>query len=157
MGLSEKDIDRLGPAARAQIAAALNHAAARKETLRPKRADEFESALEARYYEAEIAPKIYAGLIDTVEAPQGIFANARRGVLRAQVAQCKIYARFLHHIQKRRRRGRRSQKQGSAALAKLVRLPPPPVYRTIRPPERVEIHRGHFLGGSKCNLKTRSS
>ena len=33
MGLSEKDIDRLGPAARAQIAAALNHAAARKETL----------------------------------------------------------------------------------------------------------------------------
>lgn len=40
MGLSEKDIDRLGPAARAQIAAALNHAAARKETLRPKRADE---------------------------------------------------------------------------------------------------------------------
>ena len=36
MGLSEKDIDRLGPAARAQIAAALNHAAARKETLRPK-------------------------------------------------------------------------------------------------------------------------
>lgn len=68
MGLSEKDIDRLGPAARAQITAALNHAAARKETLRPKRADEFESALEARYYEAEIAPKIYAGLIDTVEA-----------------------------------------------------------------------------------------
>ena len=67
MGLSEKDIDRLGPAARAQIAAALNHAAARKETLRPKRADEFESALEARYYETEIAPRIYAGLIDTVE------------------------------------------------------------------------------------------
>ena len=30
MGLSEKDIDRLGPAARAQIAAALNHAAARR-------------------------------------------------------------------------------------------------------------------------------
>ena len=59
MGLSEKDIDRLGPAARAQITAALNHAAARKETLRPKRADEFESALEARYYEAEIAPRIY--------------------------------------------------------------------------------------------------
>ena len=67
MGLSEKDIDRLGPAARAQIAAALNHAAARKETLRPKRADEFESGLEARYYETEIAPRIYAGLIDTVE------------------------------------------------------------------------------------------
>ena len=67
MGLSEKDIDRLGPAARAQITAALNHAAARKEPLRPKRADEFESALEARYYETEIAPRIYAGLIDTVE------------------------------------------------------------------------------------------
>lgn len=36
---------------------------------------------------------------------------------------------------------------GAAIIAGLVCLPPPSVYRAIRPPERVEIHRGYFLGG----------
>lgn len=67
MGLSEKDIERLGPAARAQIKAKLEHQEKRRETVRPKSADDFESDLERDYYLAEIQPKIYAGLVDTVE------------------------------------------------------------------------------------------
>ena len=142
MGLSEKDIDRLGPAARAQIAAALNHAAARKETLRPKRADEFESGLEARYYETEIAPRIYAGLIDTVETHKEFLLMPAGEYCGLKLHSAKYTPDFFHRLQKRLGRGRRSQEQSRAAFAGLVCLPPPSVYRAIRPPERVEIHRG---------------
>ena len=75
MALSEKDLARLGPAARAQIqeelarrdrarkARRLLAGAARRGPLLP----EADSELERRYYAAELWPKIMAGLVAQVE------------------------------------------------------------------------------------------
>lgn len=75
MGLTEKDLARLGPAAQKQIRAALSRrdtaqrarhlqaSAARQGPLLP----EADSALEQRYYAAVLWPKIMAGLVVSVE------------------------------------------------------------------------------------------
>lgn len=75
MALTEKDLARLGPAARAQIDAArarqaaaqkarrLQTDAAKAGTLLP----EADSELERRYYAAVLWPKIMAGLVASVE------------------------------------------------------------------------------------------
>ena len=75
MGLTEKDLARLGPAAQKQIRAALSRrdtdqkarylqtSAARRGPLLP----EADSELEQRYYAAELWPKIMAGLVAQVE------------------------------------------------------------------------------------------
>lgn len=75
MALREKDLARLGPAARAQIreelarrdtaqkARHLQTSAARRGPLLP----EADSELEQRYYAAELWPKIMAGLVAQVE------------------------------------------------------------------------------------------
>lgn len=75
MGLTEKDLARLGPAAQKQIRAELSRrdtekrarqlqtGAARRGPLLP----EADSELEQRYYAAELWPKIMAGLVAQVE------------------------------------------------------------------------------------------
>lgn len=75
MGLSRKDIERLGPAAKKQIREEL----ARRDTEKKARALQdnasrygpmlpgADSELERRYYAAEIWPKIMAGLVVSVE------------------------------------------------------------------------------------------
>lgn len=75
MGLTEKDLARLGPAAQKQIRAALARRdrarkahrlladAARRGPLLP----EADSELERRYYAAELWPKIMAGLVESWE------------------------------------------------------------------------------------------
>lgn len=75
MGLTEKDLARLGPAAQKQIRAALSRrdaaqkvrhlqiGAARRGPLLPGA----DSELERRYYAAELWPKIMAGLVVSVE------------------------------------------------------------------------------------------
>lgn len=75
MALSEKDLARLGPAARAQIAAArARQAAAQKaRSLQTDAAKagpllpNADSELERRYYAAMLWPKIMAGLVVSVE------------------------------------------------------------------------------------------
>lgn len=75
MGLTEKDLARLGPAAQKQIRAELSrrdtekrarqlqNGVARRGPLLP----EADSALEQRYYAAELWPKIMAGLVAQIE------------------------------------------------------------------------------------------
>lgn len=75
MGLTRKDIDRLGPAAKKQIreelarrdseqkARVLQNDASRYGPMLP----EADSELERRYYAAELWPKIMAGLVAQVE------------------------------------------------------------------------------------------
>ena len=75
MALTEKDIARLGPAARAQIdAARARQAAAQKARRLQTDADkagpllpEADSELERQYYAAVLWPKIMAGLVVSVE------------------------------------------------------------------------------------------
>lgn len=75
MALSEKDLARLGPAARAQIAAARARQAAAQKARRLQTdaakagplLPEADSELEKRYYAAELWPKIMAGLVAQVE------------------------------------------------------------------------------------------
>lgn len=75
MGLTEKDLARLGPAAQKQIRAELSRrdaaqkvrhlqiGAARRGPLLP----EADSELEQRYYAAKLWPKIMAGLVEQIE------------------------------------------------------------------------------------------
>lgn len=75
MALSEKDLARLGPAARAQIDAARARQAAAQKARRLQTdaakagplLPEADSELERRYYAAVLWPKIMAGLVTSVE------------------------------------------------------------------------------------------
>ena len=75
MALTEKDLARLGPAARAQIDAARARQAAAQKARRLQTAaakagpllPEADSELERRYYAAVLWPKIMAGLVVSVE------------------------------------------------------------------------------------------
>lgn len=75
MALTEKDLARLGPAARAQIDAARARQAAAQKARRLQTdaakagplLPEADSELERRYYAAELWPKIMAGLVAQVE------------------------------------------------------------------------------------------
>lgn len=75
MALTEKDLARLGPAARAQIDAARARQAAAKKARRLQTdaakagplLPEADSELERRYYAAVLWPKIMAGLVVSVE------------------------------------------------------------------------------------------
>ena len=75
MALSEKDLDRLGPAARAQIDAVRARQAAAQKARRLQTdaakagplLPEADSELERRYYAAVLWPKIMAGLVVSVE------------------------------------------------------------------------------------------
>lgn len=75
MALTEKDLARLGPAARAQIDAARARQAAEQKARRLQTdaakagplLPEADSELERRYYAAELWPKIMAGLVAQVE------------------------------------------------------------------------------------------
>lgn len=75
MALTEKDLARLGPAARAQIQAELarRDRASKYRRLQARAAQagpmlpEADSELERRYYAAELWPKIMAGLVVSVE------------------------------------------------------------------------------------------
>lgn len=75
MALTEKDLARLGPAARAQIDAARARQAAAQKARRLQTdaakagplLPEADSELERRYYAAELWPKIMAGLVTSVE------------------------------------------------------------------------------------------
>lgn len=75
MALTEKDLARLGPAARAQIDAARARQAAAQKARRLQTdaakagplLPEADSELERRYYAAVLWPKIMAGLVTSVE------------------------------------------------------------------------------------------
>lgn len=75
MALTEKDLARLGPAARAQIDAARARQAAAQKARRLQNdaakagplLPEADSELERRYYAAVLWPKIMAGLVTSVE------------------------------------------------------------------------------------------
>ena len=75
MALREKDLARLGPAARAQIAAARARQAAAQKARRLQTdaakagplLPEADSELERRYYAAVLWPKIMAGLVAQIE------------------------------------------------------------------------------------------
>lgn len=75
MALTEKDLARLGPAARAQIGAARARQAAAQKARRLQTdaakagplLPEADSELERRYYAAVLWPKIMAGLVASVE------------------------------------------------------------------------------------------